>query len=68
MPFEFRNLSDKRDNQTLDIRPRGDVINPIFLQEPHDYSVIYDSGFKLKDGEVVPAISLNKLQSAIEQY
>ena len=65
---EFQRIYNKEDNQTLDIRPRGDVVNPIFLQEPHDYSVIYDSGFKLKDGEVVPGLPLNKLRSAIEQY
>ena len=62
---EFTIIRSRRDGQILDLRVGNDVIGTTLIEEPGDYDVIADLGFKLEDGEVVEGVTLDDVEAAL---
>lgn len=54
-----------KSGELLDLEIGSEVIDTKLIQEPDDYSVIADLGFKLEDGEVVDGVTFDELETAL---
>ena len=62
---EFTVVRSLKNNELLDLNVGSTVIGTRFIQEPDDYRVIADLGFRFEDGEIVEGASFDELEAAL---
>ena len=62
---EFTVVRSLKNGEVLDLSVGSKVIGTNLVQEPDDYRVIADLGFKLEDGEIVEDVTFGELEAAL---
>lgn len=62
---EFTVVRSLKDDVPLDLKVGSEVIGTKLIQEPDEYRVIADLGFKLEDGEIVENVTFDEVEAAL---